>query len=292
MEMWSFLLQKEDKMENIKDMAVYNSRMSAGMEDKLFFLPFLKKSPLLIDYGCADGTLARYIKDIYPDAVIYGYDIDESMLELAKQKLGNNNVYLSHSRVFEILKLIKDNALNIFPYTQEYQTHDEILNLSSVIHEVYSYGSKEDIEEFWKNVFGIGFDKIAIRDMCFATDREYPFQFESFQEFEEKFMRGIVANNLEKLWKDYRKIYSGNISYQIITHFLMKYHYIENWDRESKENYFPLSVDELKRVIPDCYDIVYENSYLLPYIKEYVKNEFDIELDCFTHIKIILKKRE
>ena len=105
-------------------------------------------------------------------------------------------------------------------------------------------------------------------------------------------MRGIVANNLEKLWKDYRKIYSGNISYQIITHFLMKYHYIENWDRESKENYFPLSVDELKRVIPDCYDIVYENSYLLPYIKEYVKNEFDIELDCFTHIKIILKKRE
>ena len=75
MEMWSFLLQKEDKMENIKDMAVYNSRMSAGMEDKLFFLPFLKKSPLLIDYGCADGTLAKYIKDIYPDAVIYGYDI-------------------------------------------------------------------------------------------------------------------------------------------------------------------------------------------------------------------------
>ena len=92
MEMWSFLLQKEDKMENIKDMAVYNSRMSAGMEDKLFFLPFLKKSTLLIDYGCADGTLAKYIKDIYPDAVIYGYDIDENMLELAKQKLGNNNV--------------------------------------------------------------------------------------------------------------------------------------------------------------------------------------------------------
>ena len=50
MEMWSFLLQKEDKMEKIKDMAVYNSRMSVGMEDKLFFLPFLKKSPLLIYY--------------------------------------------------------------------------------------------------------------------------------------------------------------------------------------------------------------------------------------------------
>ena len=86
-------------------MAVYNSRMSVGMEDKLFFLPFLKKSPLLIDYGCADGTLAKYIKDIYPDAVIYGYDIDENMLELAKQKLGDENDYLSNTRVFEVLKL-------------------------------------------------------------------------------------------------------------------------------------------------------------------------------------------
>lgn len=278
-------------MEKINNFDIYNKRMEAGMEDKLFFLSFLDKSPLLIDYGCADGTLAKYVKDIFPDAIIYGYDIDEHMLELAKQKLGNDNIYLSHSRVFGILKLIKDNAFNIFPYTQEYQSHDEILNLSSVIHEVYSYGSEEDIEEFWKNVFGIGFDRIAIRDMCFVSDKEYPSQYKSFQDFYERFLESIKKNNLETMWEQYSQHSSIPLSYKMIVHFLMKYHYVENWDREMRENYFPLTLDELEDKIPDNYEVRYEECYLLPYIKEYVHNEFGIKLDCKTHIKMILEKK-
>lgn len=278
-------------MEKIKNLSIYNKRMAAGMEDKLFFLPFLEKSPLLIDYGCADGTLAKYVKDIFPDAVIYGYDIDEHMLELAKQKLGNDNIYLSHSRVFEVLKLIKDNAFNIFLYSQEYQSHDEILNLSSVIHEVYSYGNEGDIEEFWKNVFGIGFDRIAIRDMCFVSDKDYPSQYNSFEEFYERFLEGVRKNRLEKMWEQYSQQSSMPLSYKMIVHFLMKYHYVENWDREMRENYFSLTLEELRDKIPDTYEVRYEECYILPYIKEYVYNEFGIKLDCKTHIKMILEKK-
>lgn len=277
-------------MEKINDLTIYNSRMAKGMKDKLFFLPFLTQPPLLIDYGCADGTLAKYIKEIYPDAVIYGYDIDENMLKIAKKELGNDNVYLFHSREFDKLKLIKQTPSNIFQYTQQYKTHDEILNLSSVIHEVYSYCNKEDIEEFWKNVFSTGFDKIAIRDMSFQAPSDHPSKFKDFEEFTQKFMEGIHKNGLEGMWEDYRKVNPGKLSYKIMTHFLLKYHYKENWDRESQENYFSLDFHEFKEMIPEEYEIIYESEYLLPYVKDYVMQEFGIELDCTTHYKILLQK--
>lgn len=283
-------------MEKINNLKIYNSRMEAGMEDKLFFLPFLEKSPLLIDYGCADGTLAKHVKDIFPDSAIYGFDIDENMLELAKKRFHDErDVHMCPSYCFYALADLRTASLrapfNLSKYSQYHQSHDEILNVSSVIHEVYSYGSEEEIEAFWKNVFGIGFDKIAIRDMCFVSDKEYPSQFKGFQEFYERFLEGIKKNNLETMWEQYSQHSSTPLSYKMIVHFLMKYHYVENWDREMRENYFSLTLEELRDKIPDTYEVRYEECYILPYIKEYVYNEFGIKLDCKTHIKMILEKK-
>lgn len=267
---------------NIKDLSIYTSRMKNGMEDKLYFLEFLESPPLLVDYGCADGTLIKHIKDIYPDAICYGYDLNLDMLSMAKERLKEySHVYLLHEKYFKMHSLV-----------QSKKTHSEILNLSSVIHEIYSYGNDESIKEFWKSVFGIGVERIAIRDMFFQSSTKYPSQFKSFDEFFDCFMKGIQKNGLEGLWEDFRKVYPNKISYKLITHFLLKYKYVENWEREVHENYFSLDKEQLMRIIPKSYEIEYEKDYILSYIHELVWSDFGIDLDCCTHMKVILKKKE
>ena len=39
------------------------------------------------------------------------------------------------------------------------------------------------------------------------------------------------------------------------------------------------------------YDVAYEEHYILPYIQETIKKDFDIVLDCCTHCKLFLKRK-
>ena len=74
-------------------------------------------------------------------------------------------------------------------------------------------------------------------------------------------------------------------------HFLMKYKYVENWDREVKENYFPITLEELLKKIPYDYEIVYINTYCLPYTRSVVEKDFGISIKDNTHVKLLLRKR-
>ena len=284
-------------MENIEDLRIYTQRMSKGIEDKLFFLPFIEKDPLFIDYGCADGTLIKQICDMYPNSICFGYDNNEEMLSVAIEKLyGYENVNLCLTNVLRLLDAAKKyKDLYSLWYTDAITSRDEILNLSSVIHEVYSYCNKNEISDFWKYVFGYydyGFERIAIRDMFFQSKNEFPRQFRSFEQFYNKFINGINKNGLNKQWRDFTDVNKEPITYKSMVHFLMKYKYVENWKREVNENYFFLDFNDLKQMIPEKYEIEFEESYILPYIWNYVFREFGIDLDCFTHAKLLLKKKE
>src|SRR3954470_22039548 len=65
---------------------VYNERMTAAMMDKLFFVD---KAPadVLVDFGCADGTLVRHLCQWCRDAQFAGYDTDHAMLVAAAKNL-------------------------------------------------------------------------------------------------------------------------------------------------------------------------------------------------------------
>ena len=53
--------------------------------------PFKQSHPIdVIDLGCGTGTIARRIKDAYPQARITCVDIAEKMLKIAQTKLGNS----------------------------------------------------------------------------------------------------------------------------------------------------------------------------------------------------------
>lgn len=75
-------------------------------------------------------------------------------------------------------------------------------------------------------------------------------------------------------------------------HFLMKYRYMRNWDRENNENYFPITLEKLLSMIPtEKYEIVYFQNYVLPFTSDQVKKDFDITIRDNTHIKILLKRK-
>ncbi len=72
-------------------------------------------------------------------------------------------------------------------------------------------------------------------------------------------------------------------------HYLLKYKYIENWDREVNENYLPVSLETLKSKIPSSYKIAYEDNFILPYLQSQVNKDFGIHITHPTHTKLILR---
>jgi hypothetical protein len=80
-----------------------------------------------------------------------------------------------------------------------------------------------------------------------------------------------------------------NDNYRTFMHYLLKYKYIENWEREVNENYLPVSLETLKSKIPSSYKIAYEDNFVLPYLQKQVKQDFGISITHSTHTKLILR---
>lgn len=107
----------------IANLKVYNDNMRKSLLDKAYFLSFVD-SDTFIDFGCADGSLLKHIHEMFPDKKLIGYDISPEMLQVAEKNLEGCNVSL-YNNFENVISLKLDNATLI---------------LSSVIHEVYSYG--------------------------------------------------------------------------------------------------------------------------------------------------------
>ena len=92
---------------------------------------------------------------------------------------------------------------------------------------------------------------------------------------------------------DFESVWGSVRENRNLVHYLLKYRFLENWDREVRENYFGLSLERLLSKIPmDKYEIVYFEDYILPYTVNKIKEDFDIELHDNTHVKLLLKKRD
>ena len=81
----------------------------------------------------------------------------------------------------------------------------------------------------------------------------------------------------------------GLTSNKNFLHYLLTYRYVENWDREVRENYFPHCIEEFLNKIPVHYEVVYFEHYTLPFLREQVWKDFGFTLSDSTHAKILLK---
>ena len=258
----------------IENMEAYTLAMSKSMIDKMFFMDKVDESVTTVfDFGCANGVLIGTLARLFPDMTYVGYDVDEDMIKTAGERCGDlGNVFLFSSlRDFEAWAAVR-----------ELDFKKTVLNLSSLIHEVYSYGTPDSIEEFWKFVTGSGFGYIAIRDMCLDCSAQRP----ALKEDVIKVRSGYDL----KLIAQFEALHGSITDNRNLIHFLLKYRYTDNWEREVRENYVPVSVEDIMGRIAgngSGYRLIYFDHYILPFFARSVKRDFDISVKDYTHVKFV-----
>jgi 23S rRNA U2552 (ribose-2'-O)-methylase RlmE/FtsJ len=268
---WKLFLEELVGSENpISNYDDYVEGMQKSIDDKLFFIGKIDFD-VIVDFGCANGIFLSKIKQLKPNVKIIGYDLDDNMLEKASLILGDNS-------------LLTSNWNDVVREVSKYK--NPLLNLSSVIHEVYSYSHSSVIKKFWETqVFGGNFKFITIRDMIPSVDI-HKGEISKYREDIEKVKKvadPYYLNSFEERWG----IIDDN--YRTFVHFLLKYKYIDNWKREVNENYLPVSLETVKKKIPSSYSIVYEKDFIVPFIEDQIMRDFGIKITHSTHTKLILK---
>lgn len=199
---------------SIKDYKIYNSGMKKSIKDKLFFEGLIDDSvDTFVDFGCADGQILAQVHSDFPEWKLKGIDIDYKMIELARR---NCDVAIYFENIADITN-----------------NNTSILNLSSVIHEVYSYSSSNTIDQFWSNVFNGGFKYISIRDLMSSCAIN--------AEAEINDILKLRKRTNSKQLSDFISVWGNISSRRNLVHYLLKYSYVENWEREVRENYLPIT---------------------------------------------------
>jgi len=259
-----FIVTESIDAQPIPNLDLYLSRMEKGLGSKLFFLNKIQPD-CIVDFGCANGFILKKIHEINPDIKLIGYDLDDRMINILK----NEKSDILFTNDWELVK----------EETDKYET--PALYLSSVIHEVYSYGTSKSIREFWNDqVFIDTFKYIIVRDMIPSLKH---------MKFSPVFTKIIRDKADPKQLKEFEQYWGPIDNYRTLLHWLLKYPYVENWSRELHENYLPITIEELNKKIPSNWSKLYYKHYTFTYMKERIKRDFDIDLELPTHLKMILE---
>ena len=279
---------------NFNDIKSYTENMSKGLSDKMFFLDKIKFNSkdtyVFVDFGCADGVLISALHDILEPkgvkAFYVGYDISEEMINLAKTKCDfSTNCAVFTTDWNEVEKHIADDKLK------------KVLILSSVIHEIYSYARPDsnDLGIFWHRVRFSGFDYICVRDMMCSKDinRKPSEQMIYNTVASEGGMKYKFEPRLQQQKIDFEKRW-GAISEnnKNLVHFLLKYRWFINWEREVNENYFPIYVEELLEIMEKNYNLAYFERFRVPFLDDCFMRDFGIVLEDYTHIKAVFEMKK
>ena len=256
----------------MREHSLYTESMSKSIWDKGFFMDKIENATAVIDYGCADGAMIRFLGKLFPWMQFYGYDMDDEMIALArKQSVGNNVSFFSRSQLSDLIESVQRAG------------HASVcLNLSSVLHEVYSFPENRGMDCISEIVRQLPVTYITIRDMYYHTD-----------------CMTIPESKLDVILKvdahyvaDFNKKFGSIDQWKNLIHFLMKYQWTRNgWDEEMKENYFSWSMDQLLEDLPFGFRVIYENHYLLPHLCYRWYREYGIFIPYIhTHAQFILTR--
>ena len=254
----------DNDMNRISDLDIYLTRMQRSILDKMFFIDkIFEPFKYILDFGCANGELIKAMEPMFPDYTYLGYDLSPEMIDTARQNVSDAQFYDNWDKI-------------------EIPCDESLINISSTIHEVYSYGNENDIELFWNRVFGSGFRYVTIRDMMFSRTENGPVRKDQLE---------VIRNSMYSEWlESFEKIWGSIETQSQLVHFLLKYKYTQNWDREVHENYFPVFTEDLMERIPSSYRLVYKDLFTLPYTSWQIRKDFGFELKEHTHIKLILER--
>lgn len=264
---------------NFIDLLSYNAEMTKPMKDKLFFTEKLPPgySYLFVDFGCADGALIQNLIKVYNNNSYeyVGYDCSETMISFAKTTFpGEQSCSVEFTTSWNTVKertgLWKTRGLR----------YKVVLILSSVIHEVYSYGTEEEIKDFWEKIKG--FDFIVVRDMMCSSSINRKSNPDSTMR-----IRKGQLGTISKCLGDFEARWGSIDNNKNLVHFLLKYRYTINWERECNENYFPIYIAEFLDKMSSEFRLDYFERFRVRFIEEKIYEDFGISLEDTTHIKAI-----
>lgn len=247
-------------MTPIADMDTYTAGMRKSIQDKLWFIDKVAdKVDSVVDYGCADGALLYEIHNICPSIRLYGYDNNVEMLQRASTLCP----FATYSQ-----------------RTIKAPDSKSLLVVSSVFHEIYSYST--DIKAECASIFNSGYRYIAIRDMFYTKA--------AVRKADGYKISSVLRKEPQSKIQDFERFHGPITENVNFLHYLLKYRYTENWEREVKENYFPQSLEEFLSNIPQEYKIASVQPYTLPFTRTKIHRDFGFWLEDTTHAQILLEK--
>lgn len=262
----------------IANMEKYNKEMVKSLVDKIAFIDKVD-AEVFVDFGCADGTLLGLIKKLFPQYTLIGYDNDPEMIQRAKANPENHGISFTADWQ-EIETIVK---------AEKKRGHYACVVLSSVIHELRSYLSEQEMADVWSKIWSDGtkeklFSYVAIRDMMVSrtTSRASdPMQVARIRQLFDK----DKLNQWEAIWGSINENWS-------LTHFLLTYRYTHSWEREARENYLPVNYEDFMASIPFEYFPIFMEHYTLPFLRRCVQKDFGFDLSDRTHLKLVLELRK
>lgn len=252
-------------MHTISESDLYLSRMAKPLLEKLKIIKFFpKNTKLVLDVGCADGSLTIEMAKMFPDIKFVGIDLNTEFIKKASEATKDiENVSFEAVYLRELL------SRNV---------HFDAVTFSSVLHEFYSYGEGTSsvlkaISDAHELLHRGG--RIIIRDMIFSEYKKHTTLW--VNNLVDKI---VQKSELLSLIEDFEKYFGKLNDNYTINHFLLKYKYKENWEREGRENYVPVTFDKYEQIFSLLdMKILYKKSYLLPYFHDLWSDEFGFTED-------------
>lgn len=258
------------------DLDIYTTEMSKSIWDKAFFMDKIIGTKCVIDFGCADGAMIRYLSGLFPDMMFIGFDISSELISRAQitPPFNANLIYFNGG-------FWETGEDDLVEYVKEHYKSEEIcINFSSVLHEVYSStGGIEVIQRFIRDLKP---RYITIRDMY--CDEYLPIPPAIF--------RQMFDTVDKKAYSAYVKIFGVPVYWRDLNHLLMKLRWKDNgYEEELKEDYFSWGIDQFNKDIGNNYNTIFDCYYQLPYLGEKWKQEYGwYNPDAHTHAQFILRR--
>lgn len=251
----------------LADKAVYLERMSKPLQEKLRVARYIGESARhILDVGCADGTVTLALAELFPEKQFLGIDLDEEFVMQAKQNAQERGITNVQFECVYLRELLVRNK------------RYDCVSFVSVLHEFFSYGSGissvlkalADAEE----LLTPGGD-IVIRDMI-------TLEYTKHTNYLVDAIRAKLSQQQTCLpqLKDFETHFGPAESIYSINHFLLKYMYTENWEREVREHYVPVTFEQYESAFSLLgMELVLRDQYLLPYLREKWTTDFGLTED-------------
>ncbi|MBR6570150.1 MAG: class I SAM-dependent methyltransferase [Clostridia bacterium] len=262
-------------MPEIENYSVYNDRMRRSMWDKAFFMDKVPGTELIVDYGCADGSLIRFLHSLFPSMHFIGFDIDPEMIAAASRENTPNTWYFSDPD--EMLEKIA--SLGI-------ERRRIAVNFSSVLHEIFHYDCDRDM--ITRLIDAINPRYLVVRDMMYHSENESACIPQAAQDQIRSVLPAWQIEQFEARW--------GSIALRRnLAHLILKYKYTENWERECAENYFSYTLEDLSGLLDPRgeFSPLLLSRYILPWCRYDAENNLGIDMgnEFTTHFSIILSRQ-